>query len=55
MGAAVENCSDKKLFRFTDLALTVVFVLLGIFFIYVVILLLGIGEFPILPRQIFAP
>ena len=55
MSAGAEKSSDKKLFRFTDLAMTFVFVVLGIFFIYVVILLLGIWEFPILPRQIFAP
>jgi len=55
-----ENGSDKKSFRFSDLALTCGFVLLGIFLIYVVIfllgiLLLGIWEFPTLPRQFIGP
>jgi hypothetical protein len=55
MVADAEKRSDKKLFRFSDLAMTCGFVLLGIFLIYVVILLLGIGEVPTLPRQFLGP
>jgi len=51
----VENSSDKKLFRFSDLALIFCFVLLGVFITYVVILLLGIGESFTLPRQFLEP
>lgn len=55
MVADVKNSSDKKLFRFSDLALTCCFVVLGIFLTYVVILLLGIAEVPTLPRQFLEP
>ena len=51
----VEKCSNKKLFRFSDLALACGFVLLGIFLTYVVLLLLGIGESSPVPRQFLGP
>jgi hypothetical protein len=55
MVADAKKSPDKKLFRFSDLALTCGFVLLGIFLTYVVILLLGMGESSTLPRQFLEP
>lgn len=55
MVADAKKSSNKKLFRFSDLALTCGFVLLGIFLSYVVILLLGIGESLTVPRQLLGP
>jgi hypothetical protein len=55
MAADAENSYDKKRFRFSDLAMTCGFVLLGIFIVYVVLSLLGIGELPTTPRQFIGP
>ena len=55
MVADAKKSSHKKLFRFSDLALTCGFVLLGIFLAYVVMLLLGIGDSPTVPRQFLGP
>jgi hypothetical protein len=55
MVADAKKNSDPKKFRFSDLTLTLFFVCLGVFLVYAVILLLGLGEVHTLPRQLFGP